>query len=83
MLVAFGSCAHEGCIPGLANLSNRKEVFDTVYRETVSTEKNLPWESRLARRAVLLAAEDQTCPQPGPHVLLAKSLLHRLARLVA
>ena len=27
-LVAFGSCAHEGCIPGLANLHNRKEVFE-------------------------------------------------------
>ena len=30
-LVAFGSCAHEGCIPGLANLHNKKEIFDTVY----------------------------------------------------
>ncbi len=31
MLVAFGSCAHEGCVPGLANLSNRSEIFDQVY----------------------------------------------------
>jgi F420-non-reducing hydrogenase small subunit len=38
VLVAFGSCAHEGCIPGLANLSNREEVFNTVYRDTPSTE---------------------------------------------
>ncbi len=30
-LVAFGSCAHEGCIPGLANLNSRKEVFDHVF----------------------------------------------------
>jgi F420-non-reducing hydrogenase small subunit len=30
-LIAFGSCAHEGCIPGLANLNDRKEVFDQVY----------------------------------------------------
>ncbi len=37
-LVAFGSCAHEGCIPGLANLSTREEIFDTVYRDTPSTE---------------------------------------------
>jgi F420-non-reducing hydrogenase small subunit len=37
ILVAFGSCATEGCIPGLANFSNPKDVFDTVY-DTVSTE---------------------------------------------
>lgn len=30
-LVAFGSCAHEGCIPGLANLHNRQEIFEQVY----------------------------------------------------
>jgi len=30
-LVAFGSCAHEGCIPGLANLHDRKEIFEQVY----------------------------------------------------
>lgn len=37
ILVAFGSCACEGCIPGLANFSNMKEIFDTCY-ETVSTD---------------------------------------------
>ena len=37
ILVAFGSCACEGCIPGLANLSSTKQIFDTCY-ETVSTE---------------------------------------------
>jgi F420-non-reducing hydrogenase small subunit len=30
-LVAFGSCAQEGCIPGLANLHDAKEIFDKVY----------------------------------------------------
>ncbi len=30
-LVAFGSCAHEGSVPGLANLTNKAEVFDQVY----------------------------------------------------
>jgi F420-non-reducing hydrogenase small subunit len=30
-LVAFGSCAHEGCVPGLANLSDKKEIFEQVY----------------------------------------------------
>jgi F420-non-reducing hydrogenase small subunit len=38
VLVAFGSCAHEGCIPGLANASNRRQIFDTVYHNTPSTE---------------------------------------------
>ncbi len=37
ILVAFGSCANEGCIPGLANLSSTQEIFDTYY-ETVSTD---------------------------------------------
>ena len=36
-LVAFGSCASEGCIPGLANFSSQKEIFDTVY-DSVSTD---------------------------------------------
>ena len=38
VLVAFGSCAGEGCIPGLANLNDREEIFDTVYRDTPSTD---------------------------------------------
>jgi F420-non-reducing hydrogenase small subunit len=38
ILIAFGSCAMEGCIPGLANQHTREEIFDNVYRDTVSTE---------------------------------------------
>jgi F420-non-reducing hydrogenase small subunit len=30
-LVAFGSCANEGCIPGLANLTTTTDLLDTVY----------------------------------------------------
>jgi F420-non-reducing hydrogenase small subunit len=37
ILVAFGSCACEGCIPGLANLSSQQQIFDTVYA-TVTTD---------------------------------------------
>ena len=37
LLVAFGSCAHTGGIPGLANLADRKEIFDTVYLSSPST----------------------------------------------
>jgi F420-non-reducing hydrogenase small subunit len=36
-VVAFGSCASEGCIPGLANLSSRKQIIDTAF-STASTE---------------------------------------------
>ena len=32
MVVAFGACAHMGGIPGLANLTNRDQVFETVYQ---------------------------------------------------
>ena len=37
VLVAFGSCAHEGCIPGLANVSDKKEIFNCIYNESPST----------------------------------------------
>jgi F420-non-reducing hydrogenase small subunit len=36
-VVAFGSCASEGCIPGLANLSSRKDILDTAF-STTSTD---------------------------------------------
>ena len=38
ILVAFGSCAHEGCIPGLANLYGREAIFDYVYRKSPSVD---------------------------------------------
>ena len=38
VLVAFGSCAVEGCIPGLANLTNRQAIFETVYNDSASTD---------------------------------------------
>ena len=37
VLVAFGSCAHHGCITGLANLYNRQQIFQRAYQETPST----------------------------------------------
>ena len=37
ILVAFGSCANEGCMPALANLSSVQEIIDTAY-ETISTD---------------------------------------------
>jgi F420-non-reducing hydrogenase small subunit len=37
ILVAFGSCATEGCIPGMANFSNTQQIFDAAF-DTVSTD---------------------------------------------
>jgi F420-non-reducing hydrogenase small subunit len=37
ILVSFGSCATEGCIPGLANLFPVSEIFDVAFH-TVSTD---------------------------------------------
>ncbi len=45
VLVAFGSCAHEGCVIGLANLWDKKNIFNRIYLETPSTnnpDKTLP-----------------------------------------
>ena len=39
ILVAFGSCSAEGCIPGLANLTTKREIFDYVYKKAPSLEK--------------------------------------------
>ncbi len=44
-LVAFGSCAHEGSVPGLANLNDRNEVFEQVYlkdKSNVNPSKIMP-----------------------------------------
>jgi F420-non-reducing hydrogenase small subunit len=38
VLVAFGSCATEGCIPGLANLTTKAEILDYVYHRSPSVE---------------------------------------------
>lgn len=39
VLVAFGSCAHEGCIPGLANFYDKESIFNYVYKESPSLEE--------------------------------------------
>ena len=36
-LVAFGACAHQGSIPGLANLTTKEAILKWVYRESPST----------------------------------------------
>ena len=39
LLIAFGSCAHEGCIPGLSNFYDKKSTFEYVYKESPSLEE--------------------------------------------
>jgi F420-non-reducing hydrogenase small subunit len=38
VLVAFGSCAYEGCIPALSNLTTAEATFDAVYLNNLSTD---------------------------------------------
>lgn len=45
LIVAFGSCAHLGGIPALANFTTKDEILRTAYSETFSTvnpEKVIP-----------------------------------------
>jgi len=37
VLIAYGSCSYMGGIPGLANVANRKEVFEKAYLKNIST----------------------------------------------
>jgi F420-non-reducing hydrogenase small subunit len=37
IMIAYGSCAYEGCIPGLANLFSMDSVFDRAYKDSPST----------------------------------------------
>lgn len=37
VLVAYGSCAHMGGIPGLANFSDKETIFNRVYQTSEST----------------------------------------------
>ena len=38
VLVAYGSCACEGCIPGLSNVSTKKGTLNNSFLETPSTD---------------------------------------------
>ena len=37
ILVAYGACAHLGGVPGLANIADKKEIFEKAYITTFST----------------------------------------------
>jgi F420-non-reducing hydrogenase small subunit len=38
VLVAFGSCAYEGCIPALSNLTTREATLNTVYLDNPTVD---------------------------------------------
>jgi len=59
-LVAFGSCAHMGGIPGLANVADRKEVFERAYLQSPSTvnKANLVPQTKVeAKEGILMLPE--------------------------
>jgi F420-non-reducing hydrogenase small subunit len=38
IMIAYGSCAYEGCIPGLANFFNARMILDNTYIDTPSND---------------------------------------------
>jgi F420-non-reducing hydrogenase small subunit len=60
LVVAFGSCAHLGGIPGLANFTNRAEIFATSYVDAPSVDnpdRVLPQETSGANGETLTLPE--------------------------
>ena len=60
ILVAFGSCAHLGGIPGLANMFKGKSIFERVYHQspsTVNPEKTAPEPKVTVEEGVLTIPE--------------------------
>ncbi|MCW4006131.1 MAG: oxidoreductase [Candidatus Bathyarchaeota archaeon] len=59
-LVAFGSCAHEGSIPGLANLNDRDEIFEHVYikdKSNVNPNATMPKTETKVKEGILKIPE--------------------------
>ncbi|MCX5996277.1 MAG: oxidoreductase, partial [Chloroflexi bacterium] len=40
ILIAYGSCAYEGCIPGLANFFNAGSILENTYIDTASSDNS-------------------------------------------
>ena len=57
VLVAFGSCAHEGCIPALANLTTAEAIFTRSTRTA----------SRSTIRSTCATADDRGARRPAEH----------------
>jgi F420-non-reducing hydrogenase small subunit len=60
LIVAFGSCAYLGGIPGLANTTDRDQIFASSYTETSTTdnpERTFPQTKVQAREGELTIPE--------------------------
>lgn len=60
IMIAFGSCACFGGIPGLANVANREQIFNIAYKETPSTTNP---EGVIPLVEVKVAGEKLTLPE--------------------
>ncbi len=61
LVVAFGSCAHLGGIPGLGNFWTRETIFQRVYAEVPTVEN--PKEIRPQRKTVVDSGEVISLPE--------------------
>jgi F420-non-reducing hydrogenase small subunit len=60
ILVAYGSCAHLGGIPGLANFSSKEEIFKRIYFESesvINKEKTVPLTEYKVKEGILTLPE--------------------------
>ncbi len=72
VLVAYGSCAHLGGIPGLANFKTKEGIFNRAYLEsesTVNPDKVLPQTKTEVKEGTLTLPEFYTEVKPLNHVV--------------
>ncbi|MGF3554082.1 MAG: oxidoreductase, partial [Thermoplasmatota archaeon] len=60
IMIAFGACAVNGGIPGLANVADRQEVFKVVYLDNQSTENP---KKILPKKSVKVKEGELTLPE--------------------
>lgn len=60
VLISFGACAVSGGVPGLANMSNRQEIFKTAYLQNPSTENP---EKKVPKTYVKVKEGELTIPE--------------------
>ena len=60
ILIAFGSCANDGCVIGLGNLWDKDTIFERAYEETPSTENP---ESVIPRKCINVKEGELDLPE--------------------